>query len=307
MIDTAILLPCYNEAPTIEKTVLDIKKALPSAHVFVYDNNSTDGSGALAAAAGATVVREHIQGKGAVVRRMFREIDARCYIMLDADDTYDTAKLPEFRDAILSGQYDMVIGDRLSSSYFNENKRRFHGMGNLLVRTAINLIFGAGVKDVMTGMRAFSRRFVKTFPVTVQGFEIETAMTIHAARYGLPMKNIVIEYRDRREGSESKLDTIPDGIRVLWQIFQMVRTYRPIAFFGAIAAAAVLLACVLIVPVITEYARTGLVPRFPTLIGAGFIGIAGIQSMFAGLILAHGNDKDRRDFELKYLNTDRGF
>ena len=231
----AVLIPCYNEAQTIEKVVRDFQKALPEAVIYVYDNNSTDGTADLAAEAGAVVRREYQQGKGNVIRRMFRDIDAQCYLMVDGDDTYPAEAAPKMAEKVLERQVDMVIGDRLSSTYFEENKRPFHNMGNALVRWMINMLFHTKIQDIMTGYRAFSYQFVKTFPVLSQGFEIETEMTIHAADKNMFMENVVIDYRDRPEGSESKLNTYIDGIKVLATIAGLFRNYKPMAFFGILS------------------------------------------------------------------------
>ena len=293
----AVLIPCYNEAKTIRKVVEDWKKELPEAAIYVYDNNSSDGTDMIAREAGAIVRYERQQGKGNVVRRMFQDIDALCYIMIDGDDTYPAEYGREMVNEVLENRVDMVIGDRLSSTYFQENKRPFHNFGNSLVRTCINSMFGADVKDIMTGYRAFSYRFVKTFPVLSKGFEIETEMTIHAVDKSMYVKNTVITYRDRPEGSESKLNTFQDGFKVLRTIIRMLRNYRPLRFFGFMSLFMMLLALILFVPVFGEYLATGLVPRIPTLIVSGFLVIAALISLFSGLILHMIAQKDKRDFE----------
>ena len=293
----AVLIPCYNEAKTIRKVVEDWKKELPEAAIYVYDNNSSDGTDMIAREAGAIVRYERQQGKGNVVRRMFQDIDALCYIMIDGDDTYPAEYGREMVNEVLENRVDMVIGDRLSSTYFQENKRPFHNFGNSLVRTCINSMFGADVKDIMTGYRAFSYRFVKTFPVLSKGFEIETEMTIHAVDKSMYVKNTVITYRDRPEGSESKLNTFQDGFKVLRTIIRMLRNYRPLRFFGFMSLFMMLLALILFVPVFGEYLATGLVPRIPTLIVSGFLVIAALISLFSGLILHMIAQKDKSDFE----------
>ena len=295
----AVLIPCYNEAKTIEKVVKDFKRVLPDARIYVYDNNSTDGTAALAQASGAVVRHEYRQGKGNVIRRMFRDIDAMCYIMTDGDDTYPAESAAEMAEMVLSGNADMVVGDRLSSTYFNENKRPFHNFGNTLVRRSINLLFGSEIKDIMTGYRAFSYQFVKTFPVLSQGFEIETEMTIHAVYNNMQVENSVITYRDRPEGSVSKLNTYSDGIKVLKTILRMFRQYRPLAFFGILALLLAALGGIFFVPVMIEFLNTGLVPKIPTLIVCAFAVLAAIQSLFTGLILKNLEMKDRRDFEFR--------
>ena len=294
----AVLIPCYNEAATIEKVVTDMKAALPEAVIYVYDNNSSDATAEIAARAGAIVRREPAQGKGNVIRRMFREVDAQCYLMTDGDDTYPAEFAPQMCRGVLEGQADMVIGDRLSSTYFTENKRPFHNLGNTLVRGAINLMFRTDIKDVMTGYRAFSYQFIKTFPVLSKGFEIETEMTIHAVQKNMHCKNVVIQYRDRPEGSESKLNTYSDGFKVLLTIARLFKTYRPLGFFSLLALALLLISGVFFVPVLAEYLQTGLVSRFPTLIVCGFVALAAIISFFAGMVLDTIQQKNRQDFEM---------
>ena len=301
----AVLVPCYNEEKTIGKVVRDAKRVLPEAVVYVYDNNSTDRTAQIAADEGAVVRHEYQQGKGNVIRRMFQEIDAACYIMVDGDDTYPMEDAPEMVRLVLSRNADMVVGDRLSSTYFEENKRPFHNLGNSMVRSAINLLFKSDIRDIMTGYRAFSYRFVKTFPVLSRGFEIETEMTIHAVNYNMQVENVVIAYRDRPEGSESKLNTYSDGFRVLRMIFRMFRQYRPFAFFGLLALILSVLAVAFFIPVGIEYVKTGLVLKFPTLIVCGFAALAAIQSFFAGLILHNLGMKDRRDFEFRLQLVER--
>lgn len=295
----AVLIPCYNEEQTISKVVKDVRDALPEAVVYVYDNNSTDRTVELAMAAGAVVRYEYRQGKGNVIRRMFREIDAECYLMVDGDDTYPMDCAREMVDKVLARNVDMVVGDRLSSTYFTENKRPFHNFGNSLMRFGINKLFHADIKDIMTGYRAFSYEFVKTFPVFSKGFEIETEMTIHAVNYGLQIENVIVEYRDRPEGSVSKLNTYSDGVKVIHKMIQLYKNYKPLYFFGGVCILLILIAFILMIPVIVDYLDTGLVPRFPTLIGCGFLTLAGIQSFFAGMILDVMTAKDRRDFEYR--------
>ena len=301
----AVLIPCYNEEKTIEMVITDFRKQLPDAVVYVYNNNSTDRTAEIAARAGAVVRPEYMQGKGNVIRRMFREIDAECYLMVDGDDTYPAESAGEMAALVLEGKADMVVGDRLSATYFTENKRLFHNFGNALVRKSINLLFRNQIKDIMTGYRAFSYEFVKTFPVLSKGFEIETEMTIHAVDKNMQVRNVVIEYRDRPEGSESKLNTYSDGFRVLLTIARLYRTYHPFRFFAAIALALVLIALILFIPIGVEYMKNGQVPRFPTLIVSGFLVIAAIQSLFAGLQLQTLVHKDRQDFEMRLIQIAR--
>ena len=302
----AVLIPCYNEGKTIEKVVRDYRKALPEATVYVYDNNSSDKSAVIARHAGAVVRHEYQQGKGNVIRRMFSEIDAECYLMVDGDDTYPAENAPELVNQVLREKADMVVGDRLSSTYFSENKRPFHNFGNTLVRWSINALFKSNIKDIMTGYRAFSYRFVKTFPVLSKGFEIETEMSIHAVDKNMFVKNVVIDYRNRPEGSESKLNTYVDGFKVIRTIVKLFRNYRPGMFFGIIAAILTVLSITLFIPILVKYVHTGLVTRLPTVVLCAFIMVAAIQSFFAGLILQTAYQKNRQDFELElYRVTER--
>ena len=295
----AVLVPCYNESATIDKVVRDYKKVLPEAQIYVYDNNSTDRTDEIAREAGAVVRYEHQQGKGNVVRRMFQEINAECYIMVDGDDTYPAEDAPAMAEKVLNDGVDMVVGDRLSSTYFTENKRPFHNFGNSLVRGSINRMFKSDIRDIMTGYRAMSYRFVKSFPVVSEGFEIETEMTIHAIDKNMSVDNHIITYRDRPDGSESKLNTVSDGLKVLRKMFHLYCDYRPFHFFGIVAALLMIIGLVMFVPVLREYALTGMVPRFPTLITAGFIMISSLISFFTGLILATIKHKERREFEFR--------
>ena len=295
----AVLIPCYNEEKTVEKVVADVRSALPEATVYVYDNNSTDRTAQLALKAGAVVRQEFAQGKGNVIRRMFREIDAQCYLMIDGDDTYPLDCAREMVNRVLERHADMMVGDRLSSTYFTENKRPFHNFGNSLMRTCINRLFRTDIKDIMTGYRAFSYEFVKTFPVFSTGFEIETEMTIHAVNYHMQVENVIVEYRDRPEGSVSKLNTYSDGMRVIRKMLQLYKNYKPMKCFGLAAMVLILVAVILFVPILGEYVATGLVPRFPTLIVCGFLVMAAIQAIFSGMVLDVQVAKDRRDFEYR--------
>ena len=299
----AVLIPCYNESKTIAKVVADFQAVLPADSViYVYDNNSTDGTAEIAAAAGAVVRHEYQQGKGNVIRRMFREIDAQCYLMVDGDDTYPAEFAPEMIAKVLDRGVDMVVGDRLSATYFTENKRPFHNFGNKLVRHSINALFKSDIQDIMTGYRAFSYQFVKSFPVLSKGFEIETEMSIHAIEKNMLVESVVVTYRDRPEGSVSKLNTVSDGIKVLGTIGKLYKNNKPFGFFGIIALALAVIAGLLFFPVLSEYLHTGLVRRFPTLIVSGFIAIGAIQSFFSGLILETLHEKDRHDFEMELLS-----
>ena len=299
----AVLIPCYNEAKTIAKVVGDFRREMPEAAIYVYDNNSTDGTDRIAREAGAEVRYEHQQGKGNVIRRMFQEVDAECYLMVDGDDTYPAESAREMAELVLEKKADMVVGDRLSGTYFTENDRKFHNFGNSLVRKSINKLFRNDIKDIMTGYRAFSYRFVKTFPVLSRGFEIETEMSIHAADKNLYVENVVIDYRNRPEGSESKLSTYSDGFKVLMTIQRMFRSYRPGRYFGLIALVLALVAVGFLIPVLIEYGKTGLVARFPTLIVCGFMMIAAILSFFAGQILETIHRKDRQEFEIELIRA----
>lgn len=301
----AVLIPCYNESKTIAKVVEDFKRVLPEATIYVYDNNSSDGTDEIAKNAGAVVRYEYQQGKGNTIRRMFFEVDAECYLMVDGDDTYPASNAREMVNKVLEKKVDMVVGDRLSSTYFEENKRPFHNFGNSIVRWAINLWFKNDIKDIMTGYRAFSYRFVKTFPVLSKGFEIETEMSIHAIDKNMFMENIVIDYRDRPEGSESKLNTFSDGLKVIKTIVRLFRTYCPMKFFGIVSGVLAVLSIAFFIPVLNEYFSTGLVSRIPTLVMCGFVMIAAIQSLFSGILLQTIYQKNRQDFEMQLERVSR--
>ncbi|MDY3960515.1 glycosyltransferase family 2 protein [Romboutsia timonensis] len=281
----AVLIPCYNEELTIRAVVEDFKNVIPEADIYVYDNNSNDDTAKIAKEAGAIVVPEYRQGKGHVVRSMFRDIEADCYIMVDGDDTYPAKDAYNVAKLVLENKADMAIGDRLSSTYFRENKRPFHNTGNKLVRTLINKIFKSEVKDIMTGCRAFNRKFVKSFPVLSNGFEIETEMSIHALDKRFLIAEIPIAYRDRPEGSESKLNTFQDGYRVLKTILKLYKDYKPLSFFGLIALLLFLLGSVMMIPVLSGYFKTGLVVKFPTLIVAIGLLTSSLVSLACGLML----------------------
>lgn len=303
MDEIAVLIPCYNEAKTIHKVVTDFRKALPDAVIYVYDNNSSDGTDQIARDAGAVVRYEYQQGKGNVIRRMFREIDAKCYIMADGDDTYPAECAGAMANLVLHKQVDMVVGDRLSSTYFTENKRPFHNFGNSLVRFVINKSFQSDIKDIMTGYRAFSFQFVKTFPVLSRGFEIETEMSIHAIDKNLYVANMPVDYRDRVQGSESKLNTYSDGMKVLLTIVRLYKNYKPVPFFSCFALLLCVISAVFLAPVLSDYFATGLVARFPTLIVCGFGFMAALMSFFSGMILGCIRQKDKHDFEMRLHDT----
>lgn len=295
----AVLIPCYNESQTIEKVVKDWKRELPEAVIYVYDNNSKDGTDEIAREAGAVVRYEYQQGKGNVIRRMFREIDAQCYIMIDGDDTYPAEMGREMVNKVLERNVDMVVGDRLSSTYFEENKRPFHNFGNSLVRGSINRLFRSNIRDIMTGYRAFSYEFVKSFPVLSKGFEIETEMSIHAVDKNMAVENIIIEYRNRPQGSESKLNTYSDGFKVLKTIGRLYKNYKPMQFFGMVSLLLFIIAACMFVPVLITYFEIGLVPNFPTLIVSGFMALAALQSLFSGMILSTIAERERQEFEFR--------
>lgn len=302
----AVLIPCYNESQTIEKVIRDYRKVLPEATIYVYDNNSSDNTAEIARAAGAVVRYEYRQGKGNVIRTMFRDIDADCYLMIDGDDTYPAEHAREMCDLVLSGKADMVIGDRLSSTYFTENKRPFHNVGNVMVRRFINLFWRPKqpILDVMTGYRAFSPLFVKSFPVLSKGFEIETEMTIHALDKNFLLQSLPVNYRDRPAGSESKLNTYVDGAKVIMTIFNLYRDYKPLQFFGIIAVVLAVVSLILFLPIFYNYLMTSLVPRFPTLIVSGFMMLTALLSFACGLILDTIAKSNRKNFEL-YMNLIR--
>ncbi len=299
----AVLIPCYNESKTIKKVVEDYKKALPEADIYVYDNNSSDHTDEIAKKAGAIVKYEYRQGKGNVIRSMFKDIDADCYLMIDGDDTYPAENAKEMCDLILDKKADMVIGDRLSSTYFTENKRPFHNFGNRLVRGLINFLFESDVRDIMTGYRAFSYEFVKTFPVLSKGFEIETEMTIHALDKNFLLKEVKVGYRDRPAGSVSKLNTYRDGFRVLKTIGRLFKEYKPTIFFSLLSLLFLIISFAFGIPVFAEYFKTGLVPRYPTLIFSGFMLMIAIILFACGLILEVVVKKHRQLFELMLINT----
>jgi len=294
----AVLIPCYNESRTIAKVVSDYRAALPEADIYVYDNNSSDGTDKIAAEAGAIVRYEYKQGKGNVIRTMFREIDADCYLMIDGDDTYPAENAREMCDMVLSRKADMVVGDRLSATYFKENKRPFHNVGNKGVRLLINKFFGSNIKDIMTGYRAFSRDFVKNFPVLSRGFEIETEMTIHALDKNFLIREIPVEYRDRPEGSVSKLNTVSDGIKVIATIFRLYAEYKPFRFFSAISALLSATGIGFLIPVLIDYFKTGQVERFPTLFVCVGCLIIAVLLFICGIILHFVAKKHRMLFEL---------
>ncbi|MBP5093291.1 MAG: glycosyltransferase [Abditibacteriota bacterium] len=303
----AIIIPCYNEAPTIKSTVEDCRKTIPEAVIYVYDNNSNDGTGEIAAAAGAIVRKETRQGKGNVIRSMLRDIDAECYIMVDGDNACTPGHIPEMVDLILNDKADLVIGDRLSSTYFEINKRLFHGFGNNLVRFMTNTLFKSDVKDILTGYRAMSYDFAKTYPVLSKGFEIETEMTIHAIEKNMRVSNVVLNFVDRPAGNKSKLNTYTDGMKVMLTVLGLFKTYRPMAFFSIIGTVLALLSIGFFIPVLCGYVKTGLVDKFPTLIVCSFTGLAAILSFFTGFILDTIVHKDKCDFEFRLKKTHERF
>ena len=299
----AVLIPCYNESKTVKKVIEDYQKALPEATIYVYDNNSTDGTADIAKEAGAVVRYETRQGKGNVIRTMFREIDAECYIMVDGDDTYPPTKVREMVNDVLKENVDMVVGDRLSSTYFEENKRPFHNIGNVTVRALINRIYKSDIRDVMTGLRAFSYRFVKTFPVMSKGFEIETEMTIHCLDKYLNIKNEIVDYQDRPEGSESKLNTVSDGIKVLKTIFGFYKNYKPMAFFTWIFAFFFVAGLATFIPVFIDFLQRG-VAKVPTLVVSVLFFLVSVQSLFTGLTLDNIIKNSKQSFEMRLIDCE---
>ena len=300
----AVLIPCYNEAKTIKKVVEDFKRELPEAKIYVYDNNSKDGTDELAKEAGAIVRYETRQGKGNVIRTMFREIDAECYIMVDGDDTYPAESAKEMIKAVLEENVDMVIGDRLSSTYFTENKRPFHNVGNVTVRGLINHIYKSDIRDVMTGLRAFSYKFVKTFPVMSKGFELETEMTIHSLDKNMKVKNVIIEYRDRPADSPSKLNTIPDGIKVIKTIFGFYKNYKPLNFFSLISLFIFVIGLVFFIPAVVTLFQTGEI-KVPSIILSMLLFVCTLQSVFTGLTLDNIIRDSRQNFEMRLIDCER--
>ena len=297
----AVLIPCYNEELTVEKVVADFKKELPEADIYVYDNNSKDRTAELARKAGAIVVPEYLQGKGNVVRSMFRDIDADIYVMVDGDDTYPADEVHKLIEAVEEGN-DMVIGDRLSSTYFTENKRPFHNTGNSMVRIMINMIFKSDIKDVMTGYRAFSRRFVKTVAIMSPGFQIETELTATSLQYRYNVKSIPITYRDRPEGSSSKLNTFSDGFKVIMTLFDLAKDYRPLLFFGLLSVLFFIVGLLIGMPVIIEFIQTAYITKVPSAILASGIMIIAVLLIMLGLIIDHQANKEKREHELYVLN-----
>ena len=302
--NVAVLIPCYNEAVTIKKVVADFKRELPGAAIYVYDNNSTDGTARIARDAGAIVRYEGRQGKGNVCRQMFRDIEADCYLMVDGDDTYPAESAAALCSPVLNGEADMTVGDRLSNgTYAEENRRAFHGFGNNLVRAMIKWIYGYSFDDVMTGYRAMSKPFVKTFPVLSEGFQIETELSIHAVDHRWRIQDVPVEYRDRPAGSESKLNTVSDGIKVIAMIGTLFKDYRPLKFFSLIAIIFAIIGLVLGIPIVAEYFQTGLVPRFPTaMLAVSFMFLCGL-SLATGLILDSVAKVERKQWELQAYKT----
>ncbi len=304
----AVLVPCYNEESTIKKVVEDFKIYLPNAKIYVFDNNSTDKTSEIAKNAGAIVYFEKRQGKGNVIRTMFERIEADCYILVDGDDTYDASRAKEISEMVLNDNVDMVICDRLSSDYFTENKRPFHNFGNKLVRYSINKIFKSNIKDILTGYRAFSRRFVKTFPITSKNFEIETEMTIHAIFTDMRIENITAKYKDRPSNSVYKLNTFTDGFKVILKMINLFKNYKPLKFFSCLCVFLILLASIFFFPFcLIPYLKTGVVEKIPTLIACGFLVMAALMSFFSGLILDSIMQKEKRESILKVLKETKSF
>jgi len=307
MSEVAVLIPCYNEEQTVAQVIHDYRAALPEAAIYVYDNNSSDRTAEIVRELGLKDAKlylrhEYRQGKGNVIKSMLRDIDADCYLLTDGDDTYPAESAPEMVQLILDSKADMVVGDRLSSTYFTENKRPFHNSGNVLVRRLINSLFKSNVRDIMTGYRALSREFAKCLPIISKGFEIETEMTIHAVDKNFLIRQVKVDYRDRPEGSESKLNTFSDGAKVLQTIFMLFKNYKPLVFFGSVAVALMILAVILFIPVLMDYSRTGLVAKFPTLIVCGIIGISSLLSFSVGIILDVEIQKHKLLYEMLLNN-----
>ena len=303
LVKIAVLIPCYNEELTIGKVISDFKRELPTAEIYVYDNNSTDNTYEAALKAGAIVKKEYRQGKGNVVRAMFRDIHAECYVLVDGDDTYPAEAVHGMVNMVVADKIDMVVGDRLSTTYFTENKRPFHNVGNVLVRYLVNLMFSGNIKDIMSGYRAFSYLFVKSYPVITRGFELETDMTIFALDKNLLVRTVPIEYADRPKGSYSKLNTFSDGFKVIMTIFKMFKNYRPIAFFGAIASVLLLLGSIGFLSVLIDYLQVELVLRFPTLFVSLFAILTGIMSLVCGLILETVSANSRQSYEFRLMQV----
>ena len=293
----AVLIPCYNEELTVEKTVSDFKRVLPSADIYVYNNNSKDRTKELALKAGAIVKDEYRQGKGAVVRSMFRDIDADVYIMVDGDDTYPAEEVEGLITPVLEGKADMVIGDRLSSTYYTENKRPFHNFGNSLVKGLINFLFKSDLNDIMTGYRSFSKKFVKCMPVMSNGFQIETEMTIFALTNNMQVVNVPITYRDRPEGSESKLNTFSDGFKVLLTLFNLFKDNRPFLFFGSISIVIFIIGLLIGIPVIDEFIKTAYITKVPSAILAAALMLNAFLMFSVGIILDAIKNQKRYLFE----------
>lgn len=303
----AVLIPCYNEELTVKKVVSDFKKQLPDADIYVYDNNSKDDTAKIAKKAGAIVREERNQGKGNVVRSMFRDVDADIYVLVDGDDTYPADEVDKLIDAVKDG-YDMVIGDRLSSTYYTENKRPFHNFGNDLVRWLINKIFKNNVKDIMTGYRAFSKRFVKTIAVVSPGFQVETELTITALEYRYNIKSIPIQYRDRPEGSSSKLNTISDGMKVLLTLFDMAKDYRPLWFFSIVSLFVFIIGLLIGIPVLSEFIKTHYITKIPSAILSSSLMVIVVLLVVLGLIMDHQTNIDKKNHEIivnEWVNNNR--
>ena len=293
-----VLIPCYNEAVTVAKVVTDVRRAFPTAKVVVCDNNSTDDTANIAREAGAQVVTESRQGKGNVLRTLFRTIDADCYIIIDGDDTYSVDQLPRMADMVLNEGVDMVIGDRISTSYLQVNKRRYHNSGNLFLRFLINKMFNSSVPDILSGLRALSPSFVKNFPILSHGFEIETEMTIYALDNNFALRSIPVAYNNRPEGSTSKLNTFSDGFKVIKKAFSLFIHFKPLQFFSILASVLFLAGAIGMIPVFVEYFATGLVPRFPTLIVCGFVILLSLLLLVCGLILEVANTRHKQLMEV---------
>lgn len=302
----AVLIPCYNEELTIEKVIKDFRKELPEADIYVYNNNSKDRTKEIAIKNGAIVVDEYKQGKGNVVRSQFRDIEADIYVMVDGDDTYPGEFVHQLIEPVRNGQADMTIGDRLSNgTYQKENKRPFHEFGNNLVKKAINVLFDTKLKDIMTGYRVFNKRFVKNMPVLSPKFEIETEMSLYALDKKYIIKEIPIVYRDRPEGSSSKLNTVGDGIKVVKTIVRMFKDYKPFKFFGLIALILFIIGLAIGIPVLVEFFKTAYITKVPSaILATGFMGLAAV-SLQCGIVLDTITRQHKEDYELNLLRYEQ--
>lgn len=303
--DIAIILPVFNEEFALQKVIDDIKTLIDTRFnykIFVVDNNSIDKSKEIALKNNCIVINEYRQGKGYVLKRAFEDIDAKCYICVDADDTYDLSEINNFISLVINENYDMIIGDRLSTDYYTENKRKFHNFGNNLIRLFINKMFKGNITDMLTGFRAFSKKFVKTFPITSDGFQIETEMNIHLLDNNYRYKCIPISYKDRDASNPSKLNTYKDGFKVIHMLLQMFKEYKPNWYYGIISLLLTVISTIFLIPVLSNYNNTGMVLRFPTLIVCCFTYLIAFLFFFIGIILNNRRKSDKKMINLKILS-----